>query len=162
MIKTMAEKKKLGNPLVGMVKYFKEVKSELKKVSWPTLKQIKNNTIIVLVCILVIGSFIWILDFSFQETLGRVVNNFQSSEQSLPMNDYDIDYGNDTLPQPEFDEEGFMIDEAGERILGENGEPVTMEDYYNAMYGESEIDEVEEGVIPEEDSLDDHAGHDHE
>lgn len=45
-----------------ILNYFKEVKSELKKVVWPSFKQVKNNTFIVIACVLIIGAFIWILD----------------------------------------------------------------------------------------------------
>ena len=44
-------------------KWFKEMKSELKKVQWPTKKQTTNNTLTVLACVAVIGFFIWIFDF---------------------------------------------------------------------------------------------------
>ena len=58
----MKEKKK-GNKIV---RFFKEVKSELKKVVWPTKKQIINNTLIVFAAVAVIGVFIWVLDLIFQ------------------------------------------------------------------------------------------------
>lgn len=45
-----------------ILNYFKEVKGELKKVVWPSFKQVKNNTLIVIACVLIIGAFIWILD----------------------------------------------------------------------------------------------------
>ena len=44
-------------------KWFKEMKSELKKVQWPTKKQTINNTMIVIACVLVVGLFIWVFDF---------------------------------------------------------------------------------------------------
>jgi len=44
-------------------KWFKEMKSELKKVQWPTRKQVVNNTLIVIACVIVVGVFIWIFDF---------------------------------------------------------------------------------------------------
>ena len=47
-------------------KWFKEMKSELKKVQWPTKKQTVNNTVIVIACVLVIGAFIWLFDFIAQ------------------------------------------------------------------------------------------------
>lgn len=40
----------------------REMRSELKKVVWPSRKQMINNTIIVLVCILIVGVCIWIFD----------------------------------------------------------------------------------------------------
>jgi len=47
-------------------KWLKEMKSELKKVQWPSKKQTINNTVIVIVCVLVIGAFIWLFDFIAQ------------------------------------------------------------------------------------------------
>ena len=44
-------------------KWLKEMKSELKKVQWPTKKQTVNNTLIVIACVVVVGLFIWIFDF---------------------------------------------------------------------------------------------------
>ena len=38
------------------------MKSELKKVVWPTPKQTVNNTVIVIVCVIVVGIFIWVFD----------------------------------------------------------------------------------------------------
>ena len=46
-------------------KFFKDLKSELKKVIWPTPSQLVNNTIIVLIFILVIGVCVWLLDALF-------------------------------------------------------------------------------------------------
>jgi preprotein translocase subunit SecE len=40
----------------------REMRSELKKVVWPTKKQMIKNTIVVLVCILIVGACIWIFD----------------------------------------------------------------------------------------------------
>lgn len=41
-----------------IVKYFKELKSELKKVVWPSRKQVVNNTGIVLAVMIVVGLFL--------------------------------------------------------------------------------------------------------
>ena len=41
-------------------KWFKDMKSELKKVQWPTRKQTINNTLIVIACVIVVGVCIWI------------------------------------------------------------------------------------------------------
>jgi preprotein translocase subunit SecE len=38
------------------------MKSELKKVVWPTKQQVLQNTLVVLACVLVVGVFIWIFD----------------------------------------------------------------------------------------------------
>ena len=46
-------------------KFFREIKVELKKVVWPTWSHTRNNTLIVLACVLVIGIAIWVLDAIF-------------------------------------------------------------------------------------------------
>ena len=45
-----------------VAKYFRELRSELKKVVYPTPKQLFNNPLVVLLCVLVVGVFVWILD----------------------------------------------------------------------------------------------------
>lgn len=54
--------------------WFRELKGEIKKIVWPTRKQTMNNTLVVLVCCLVLGVFIWVLDaifgFGFQTLVG--------------------------------------------------------------------------------------------
>ena len=47
----------------GVCKYFRELRSELKKVVWSSPKQVAKNTVIVLVCVLVVGVFIWVFDY---------------------------------------------------------------------------------------------------
>ena len=44
-------------------KYFRELKSELKKVVWPTMQQVLKNALVVAGCVLVVGIFIWLFDF---------------------------------------------------------------------------------------------------
>lgn len=43
-------------------KWFREMKSELKKVVWPTGKQLFNNTLIVLAAVLIVGVIIYLFD----------------------------------------------------------------------------------------------------
>ena len=43
-------------------KYFRELRSELKKVVWSTPKQVMKNTLIVVACVLAVGVFIWLFD----------------------------------------------------------------------------------------------------
>ena len=46
----------------GIARYFRELKSELKKVVWPTPKQVLKNTLIVLACVLVVGVCVFVFD----------------------------------------------------------------------------------------------------
>ncbi len=51
--------------MAKLTKYFKETKSELKKVTWPSMAQIKNNTGIILVFIIIVTLFLAVCDFGF-------------------------------------------------------------------------------------------------
>ena len=46
----------------AICKYFRELKSDLKKVVWPTPKQVLKNTLIVIACVLVVSAFIYLFD----------------------------------------------------------------------------------------------------
>lgn len=62
----MAEANKKPNVFVRawqrIKRWFREMRSELKKVVWPTKSQMINNVIIVLICCLIVGIFIWVFD----------------------------------------------------------------------------------------------------
>ncbi len=53
--------------------YFKGVKSELKKVNWPTRKELINYTIVVLATVGVMVMVIWGLDLVFESIIGLIV-----------------------------------------------------------------------------------------
>ena len=53
-------------------RYFDEVWSELKKVSWPTREQVRNLTVLVFAISFVVGLYITVLDSIFQGLLGLV------------------------------------------------------------------------------------------
>ena len=60
----------------AVCRYFRELKSELKKVVWPTPKQVLNNTLIVLGCCVVIGVFIWLFDYVAGAGITGLINLF--------------------------------------------------------------------------------------
>ena len=55
----MAEEKKVRK---DRGRWFREMKSELKKVVWPSPQKVVKNTLTVLACTLVIGACIWVFD----------------------------------------------------------------------------------------------------
>lgn len=54
--------------------FFKDLKSEIKKVVWPTKKQVKNNTIVVLIFMAVAAVFIWGIDFILSALMKLIFN----------------------------------------------------------------------------------------
>lgn len=57
-----------------VAKYFKDLKSEFKKVVWPTKKQVVNNTTVVMITILLLGIFIGLFDLFAGWLLKFVLN----------------------------------------------------------------------------------------
>ena len=55
----MAEEKKVKK---DRGRWFREMKSELKKVVWPSGSKVAKNTATVILCSLAIGACIWIFD----------------------------------------------------------------------------------------------------
>jgi len=58
-----ANVKKTSNTGVG--KFFREIKTELRKVVWPNRKELINYTIIVIVISLIVALFIGLVDLGF-------------------------------------------------------------------------------------------------
>ena len=57
-------------------KYFRELRSELKKVVWPTSTQVLKNAAIVVGCVIVVGIFIWVFDFVAQFGIDALISVF--------------------------------------------------------------------------------------
>ena len=47
--------------------FFKDVKAELKKVIWPTKKQLVNNTVAVISIVLIVGIAVFVLDVCLEK-----------------------------------------------------------------------------------------------
>lgn len=60
----------MKNPFIKIRVFFEEIFTELKKATWPTWKELRDSTIIVLVGIILMGIYVGIVDFS----LFQVVN----------------------------------------------------------------------------------------
>ena len=67
--------------------FFKDVKAELKKVIWPTPKQLLNNTLAVIASVLIVGVIVFLLDLCFEkintfgvEKLKTIVQSSQNEE----------------------------------------------------------------------------------
>ena len=53
-------------------RYFDEVFSELRKVSWPTREHVRNLTVLVFAISLVVGIYITVLDTIFQNVIAFI------------------------------------------------------------------------------------------
>ena len=57
-----AKKKKDAKKQNRVLRWLKDLKGELKKVTWPTAKDVVKNVGIVIVCVLIVGACIWVFD----------------------------------------------------------------------------------------------------
>ena len=68
--KKSTQKKKKANPFQKFIRYCKDLKSEIKKVVWPSAKQIKNNSIVVFVVISAV--FLSLIDLGLGQLVALV------------------------------------------------------------------------------------------
>ena len=54
----------MKNPFTSIRLFYKETMSELKKASWPTKTELRDSTLVVLIAMVILGSFIALTDFS--------------------------------------------------------------------------------------------------
>lgn len=75
---TDAVKKSTGNEKLSfkerMSQWFRDLKSELKKVVWPTREQTTNNTIVALVVTLVFAVVLWAFDTAAGAGVNALIN----------------------------------------------------------------------------------------
>ena len=59
--------------LKKIAEFFNEVKGELKKVSWPSRQEVIHSTSIVVVTIMLLASFLWLIDMGLQSVVSAVI-----------------------------------------------------------------------------------------
>ena len=70
-----AKKEKKPSVFKKIGGFFKEVKVEtFKRITWPDKKQVINNTVVVLVTVLIVFALVAVLDFAFNATLKLALN----------------------------------------------------------------------------------------
>lgn len=53
--------------------FFKGIITEIKKVTWPTKKQVISNTLSVLAFCLIVGAIIWVADLGLSSLMGLLL-----------------------------------------------------------------------------------------
>ena len=57
-----------------ITEYFKETKTELKHVNWPTRNQTIFYTLIVVILSILLAYFLGVFDFIFSSGLGKIIS----------------------------------------------------------------------------------------
>jgi len=58
-----------------IVSFLREYKSEVKKIVWPGPRSVVKNTTVVLIICLLIGAFIWLLDFGLSQLVKLILGS---------------------------------------------------------------------------------------
>lgn len=131
------EGKKKNGFFAPIARYFREVKSELKKVVYPTAKQTRINTTVVIVVVIIVGIIIGILDFVFNNGRNYIINYDSTETEQTTDNATTGDVTTeeesmdpveaaqlvlDELDSYTYDEEGNAVDENGDIIVTESAE----------------------------------------
>lgn len=75
----MAVETKTSNvgPRNPVTKYFKDIRSEFKKITWPSKKEIFNSFKIVLVVVAIFTLVLWLYDTAFGTALKAIISNLK-------------------------------------------------------------------------------------
>ncbi len=76
--KAPSEKKGTNQPN-AIVRYLRETRGELRKVTWPTRQESTRLTGIVIGVTLIFAAFLWLVDFIFSNSLQWIIGLFISS-----------------------------------------------------------------------------------
>lgn len=61
------------NSIQKAMAFFREVKVELKKVTWPTRKQTTGTTIVVIIFVFIVAAFLGLFDYSLSKLVQVVL-----------------------------------------------------------------------------------------
>ena len=71
-----AKKKKDAKKPNRVLRWFKDLRGELKKVTWPSVKDVVKNVGIVIACVLIVGVCIWVFDWLARAVIDALLNLF--------------------------------------------------------------------------------------
>lgn len=76
--------------------FMKDFKAELKRVIWPTPKQLFNNTVAVITIVLITAVIVFVLDFAFEKMNEYGIDKLKTVVESYNTVDNNIENGTST------------------------------------------------------------------
>lgn len=74
--KAKAPAKKKEKWSIRLRRWLKDLKGELKKVTWPSAKDTMKSVGVVILCVIIVGIFIWVFDFLARAVVDALLNLF--------------------------------------------------------------------------------------
>jgi len=103
--------------------FFKDFKAELKKVNWPTAKQLFNNTTAVITIVIITAVIVFVLDIVF-ETLNK--HGVDKIKEVIQTENSQVE--NNTSEDTGANEEANAEENAGEETSTQENQETTMEE----------------------------------
>jgi len=105
--KDKKDKKKEGR-MARVRKFFRDTVSEFKKIVWPSRKQVGNNTVVVLVTVLIFAAVIWSLDYALGAGRKYAILKLTEYAEAHPREEEaeELDTGEDETTEDEEDSSG--------------------------------------------------------
>ena len=92
--------------------FWKDFKAELKKVIWPTPKQLVNNTVAVVTIVLITAVIVFVLDLAFESLNTYGINGIRSAvESSVDEAQENTDSETDAETSHEHDGEAEIVED---------------------------------------------------
>ena len=70
------KKKKDAKKSNRVQRWLKDLRAELKKVTWPSVKSVVKNVGVVVVCVLIVGVCIWVFDWLARAVVDALLQIF--------------------------------------------------------------------------------------
>jgi len=61
---------------VGVKNYFEELQTEMKRVTWPSWKQVRATTIVVIIAVFAFAAYFAVVDQIFTSLINKLFNAF--------------------------------------------------------------------------------------
>ena len=98
--------------------FFKDFKAELKKVIWPTPKQLINSTTAVVVIVIITAAIVFVLDIAFDlfnkygiNKLKSSIRGYETTQVENQVEEHDHDHENEIEIQNEVETDNETVSE---------------------------------------------------
>jgi len=93
--------------------FFRDFKAELKKVIWPTPKQIVNNTIAVITIVIIAAVIVFALDLVFDIINSKGINKLKADIRNKTVVENNVNEGEEeeTASEDEEDDDTIVLDD---------------------------------------------------
>jgi preprotein translocase subunit SecE len=139
MAKKEAKAKKENNK--NKKSFFKDFKAELKKVNWPTPKQLLNNTTAVITIVFITAAIVFVLDVAFEtinthgiDKIKEVITSTDTTEEDTTAEDSDSeivvedeDEDNELIVEDEDEDNELIVEDDAETSIEDESTESTVE-----------------------------------